>query len=102
MASHSVAELTSTSSWAMVEDKFSPYAKETLAKLIAFFEVRRVPRCSVPLTHLAYTSERRKSGLQSGWLGPSSLMTRRGGRPSFPSLKNSRRRLASSAFGISS
>ncbi len=60
MASHPVAELTSSSSWAMVsrssllndtgsdrfsqwvEDKFSPYAKETLAKLIAFSEVRRV------------------------------------------------------------
>jgi len=38
MAVHPVAELTSSSSWAMVEDKFSPYAKETLAKLIAFLE----------------------------------------------------------------
>jgi len=40
MSSHPVAELTSPSSWAMVEDKFSPFAKETLAKLIKFLDVR--------------------------------------------------------------
>ncbi|KAG6890947.1 hypothetical protein C0995_000904 [Termitomyces sp. Mi166 len=54
MAPHPVTEYTSEASWAMVrsfkialwhnltpdqvEDKFSPYAKETLAKLIAFLE----------------------------------------------------------------
>ncbi|KAH9077454.1 acyl-CoA dehydrogenase/oxidase [Lactarius deliciosus] len=53
MAPHSVAELTSSSSWAMVEDKFSPYAKETLAKLIAFFEeevwpAERLARAQLP------------------------------------------------------
>ncbi|KIP12857.1 hypothetical protein PHLGIDRAFT_61262 [Phlebiopsis gigantea 11061_1 CR5-6] len=36
MSSHPVIELTSPSSWAMVEDKFSPFALETLAKLIKF------------------------------------------------------------------
>ncbi|EIN10694.1 acyl-CoA dehydrogenase NM domain-like protein [Punctularia strigosozonata HHB-11173 SS5] len=36
MSSHPVVELTSPSSWAMIEDKFSPYAKETLAKLVRF------------------------------------------------------------------
>ncbi|EKM59715.1 uncharacterized protein PHACADRAFT_250394 [Phanerochaete carnosa HHB-10118-sp] len=36
MSSHPVIEFTSSSSWAMIEDKFSPFAKETLAKLIKF------------------------------------------------------------------
>ena len=64
MAPHPIEAITSPSSWGMVrafsldgelrpwsqvfmyvagiqvEDKFSPYAKETLAKLIAFVEVR--------------------------------------------------------------
>ncbi|KDQ64826.1 hypothetical protein JAAARDRAFT_28468 [Jaapia argillacea MUCL 33604] len=43
MAPHPVAELTSPSSWAMVEDKFSPFAKETLAKLIAFIDAEVLP-----------------------------------------------------------
>ncbi|THV03324.1 acyl-CoA dehydrogenase NM domain-like protein [Dendrothele bispora CBS 962.96] len=38
MAAHPVVEWTSEASWNMVEDKFSPYAKETLAKLIKFLE----------------------------------------------------------------
>ncbi|CAG7849373.1 Acyl-CoA dehydrogenase family member 10 Short=ACAD-10 [Serendipita indica DSM 11827] len=36
MAPHPIEQYTSSSSWAMVEDKFSPYAKETLAKLVDF------------------------------------------------------------------
>ncbi|GBE79263.1 acyl-CoA dehydrogenase NM domain-like protein [Sparassis latifolia] len=36
MSTHPVAEVTAPAAWAMVEDKFSPYAKETLAKLITF------------------------------------------------------------------
>ncbi|KAI0269257.1 acyl-CoA dehydrogenase NM domain-like protein [Gloeopeniophorella convolvens] len=53
MASHPVTEFTSSSSWAMVEDKFSPYAKETLAKLITFLEeevgpVERLARAQLP------------------------------------------------------
>jgi len=53
MASHPVAELTSPSSWAMIEDKFSPYAKETLAKLIIFVEeevrpAERLARAQLP------------------------------------------------------
>ncbi|KAJ7781485.1 acyl-CoA dehydrogenase/oxidase [Mycena metata] len=35
---HPIIEYTSQASWAMIEDKFSPYAKETLAKLITFYE----------------------------------------------------------------
>jgi len=38
MAPHPVTEYTSESSWAMIEDKFSPYGKETLAKVIKFLE----------------------------------------------------------------
>ncbi|CAK5275758.1 unnamed protein product [Mycena citricolor] len=40
---HPVVEYTSPASWAMIEDKFSPFAKETLAKLIKFFEARACP-----------------------------------------------------------
>ncbi|KAF8485035.1 acyl-CoA dehydrogenase NM domain-like protein [Russula ochroleuca] len=53
MASHPVTELTSPSSWAMIEDKFSRYAKETLAKLITFLEeevrpAERLARAQLP------------------------------------------------------
>ncbi|KXN87886.1 Acyl-CoA dehydrogenase family member 10 [Leucoagaricus sp. SymC.cos] len=41
--SHPVVNYTSASSWAMVEDKFSPYAKETLTKLIKFVEEEVIP-----------------------------------------------------------
>ncbi|KAI0080748.1 acyl-CoA dehydrogenase NM domain-like protein [Panus rudis PR-1116 ss-1] len=43
MSSHPIVELTSASSWAMVEDKFSPYAKETLAKLVKFVNDEILP-----------------------------------------------------------
>ncbi|KAI0699413.1 acyl-CoA dehydrogenase NM domain-like protein [Cytidiella melzeri] len=36
MSTHPIVELTSSSSWAMIEDKFSPFAKDTLAKLVKF------------------------------------------------------------------
>ncbi|KAK0490753.1 acyl-CoA dehydrogenase/oxidase [Armillaria novae-zelandiae] len=52
MVYHPVVELTSEASWAMVEDKFSPYAKETLAKLITFLEVSRTE--IIPSTKLAH------------------------------------------------
>ncbi|KAK2466520.1 hypothetical protein APHAL10511_002162 [Amanita phalloides] len=38
MAQHPIVQYTSEASWGMVEDKFSPYGKETLAKLIHFLE----------------------------------------------------------------
>ncbi|ETW84353.1 hypothetical protein HETIRDRAFT_381841, partial [Heterobasidion irregulare TC 32-1] len=47
MANHPVVELTSEASWAMVEDKFSPFAKDTLAKLISFIEEDVVPATRV-------------------------------------------------------
>ncbi|KAF9468947.1 acyl-CoA dehydrogenase/oxidase [Collybia nuda] len=43
MAPHPIIEYTSEASWAMIEDKFSPFAKETLAKLITFLEVEVFP-----------------------------------------------------------
>ncbi|KAA1466174.1 acyl-CoA dehydrogenase NM domain-like protein [Dentipellis sp. KUC8613] len=49
MASHPVTRFTSESSWAMIEDKFSPYAKETLAKLVKFMEEEVAP--SLRLAH---------------------------------------------------
>ncbi|KAF8639881.1 hypothetical protein AX17_001135 [Amanita inopinata Kibby_2008] len=38
MAQHPIVQYTSEASWAMIEDKFSPYGKETLSKLIKFLE----------------------------------------------------------------
>ncbi|KAI6047123.1 acyl-CoA dehydrogenase/oxidase [Pisolithus marmoratus] len=38
MAKHPVVELTSEASWNFVEDKFTPYGKETLAKLVTFLQ----------------------------------------------------------------
>ena len=43
MAAHPVTEFISSSAWALVEDKFSPYAKETLAKLVDFVQNEVVP-----------------------------------------------------------
>jgi acyl-CoA dehydrogenase len=43
MATHPVTEFVSPSAWALVEDKFSPYAKETLAKLVDFVQNEVVP-----------------------------------------------------------
>ncbi|KAJ6516122.1 acyl-CoA dehydrogenase/oxidase [Mycena sanguinolenta] len=40
---HPIIEYTSQASWAMIEDKFSPFAKETLAKLIKFYEEEILP-----------------------------------------------------------
>ncbi|KAF9485390.1 acyl-CoA dehydrogenase NM domain-like protein [Pholiota conissans] len=42
-APHPVIAYTSEASWAMIEDKFSPYAKETLAKVIKFLEDEILP-----------------------------------------------------------
>ncbi|KAF7433286.1 hypothetical protein PC9H_005236 [Pleurotus ostreatus] len=38
MSSHPITKYTSESSWALIENKFSPHAKETLAKLVTFLE----------------------------------------------------------------
>lgn len=43
MAPHPIEAITSPSSWAMIEDKFSLYAKETLAKLVTFVEEEVIP-----------------------------------------------------------
>ncbi|KAL4265557.1 acyl-CoA dehydrogenase family protein [Pleurotus pulmonarius] len=38
MSSHPITKYTTESSWALIESKFSPHGKETLAKLIRFLE----------------------------------------------------------------
>ncbi|KAF8450777.1 acyl-CoA dehydrogenase NM domain-like protein [Boletus edulis BED1] len=38
MSNHPVVQLTSEASWNFIEDKFTPYGKETLAKLVAFLQ----------------------------------------------------------------
>ncbi|KAH0839695.1 acyl-CoA dehydrogenase NM domain-like protein [Lanmaoa asiatica] len=38
MVNHPVVELTSEASWNLIEDKFTPYGKETLAKLVYFLQ----------------------------------------------------------------
>ncbi|KAH8106238.1 acyl-CoA dehydrogenase NM domain-like protein [Cristinia sonorae] len=40
---HPVVEFTSASSWAMIEDKFSDFGKETLAKLVQFVKDEVLP-----------------------------------------------------------
>lgn len=47
MSTHPVTEFISPSAWSFVEDKFSPYAKDTLAKLCAFVKEDVIP--SVPI-----------------------------------------------------
>ncbi|KAG2043079.1 acyl-CoA dehydrogenase/oxidase [Suillus americanus] len=49
MAPHPVVELTSEASWNLIEDKFTPYGKETLAKLVYFLQDEILP--SVKLAH---------------------------------------------------
>ncbi|KAL4075801.1 acyl-CoA dehydrogenase/oxidase [Scleroderma yunnanense] len=49
MAKHPIVELTSEGSWNFIEDKFTPYGKETLAKLVAFLQNEVYP--SVRLAH---------------------------------------------------
>ncbi|KAG8948808.1 hypothetical protein FRC04_009271 [Tulasnella sp. 424] len=43
MTSHPVADITSPSTWSFIEDKFSPYAKELLTKLVDFVQNEVVP-----------------------------------------------------------
>ncbi|CAA7260181.1 unnamed protein product [Cyclocybe aegerita] len=47
MAPHPVVEYTSEASWAMIEDKLSHYAKETLAKVVKFLEDEILPAAKV-------------------------------------------------------
>ncbi|PAV20683.1 hypothetical protein PNOK_0331000 [Pyrrhoderma noxium] len=59
MAPHPVEEITSPSSWALVEDKFSPYAKETLAKLITFVNEDCIPAAKVAHAQLPTDFDKR-------------------------------------------
>lgn len=43
MSEHPVTEFISPSAWALVEDKFSPFAKDTLAKLCGFMKEDVIP-----------------------------------------------------------
>ncbi|KAL1742889.1 acyl-CoA dehydrogenase/oxidase [Schizophyllum fasciatum] len=52
MSKNPVVEYTSEASWALVEDKFSPFAKETLAKLIKFCEEEISPAVRVAQAQL--------------------------------------------------
>ncbi|KDR83361.1 hypothetical protein GALMADRAFT_235456 [Galerina marginata CBS 339.88] len=47
MAPHPVIAYTSEASWSMIEDKFTPYGKETLAKVIKFLEDEILPAVKV-------------------------------------------------------
>ncbi|KIJ70319.1 hypothetical protein HYDPIDRAFT_23435 [Hydnomerulius pinastri MD-312] len=49
MTNHPVVKLTSEASWNLVEDKFTPYGKETLAKLVTFLQDEVYP--SAKLAH---------------------------------------------------
>ncbi|KAL1727199.1 acyl-CoA dehydrogenase/oxidase [Schizophyllum commune] len=52
MSKHPVVEYTSEASWALVEDRFSPFAKETLEKLIKFCEEEISPAVRVAQAQL--------------------------------------------------
>ncbi|KAI9001235.1 acyl-CoA dehydrogenase NM domain-like protein [Trametes punicea] len=56
---HPIVEYTSPSSWALIEDKISPYAKETLAKLIKFMEEDVYPAVRVAHAQLPRDQETR-------------------------------------------
>ncbi|KAG6855067.1 hypothetical protein C0991_005996 [Blastosporella zonata] len=59
MSPHPVTQYTSEASWAMIEDKFSPYAKETLAKLITFLEEEILPATKLAHAQLPTDPETR-------------------------------------------
>ncbi|EGO01728.1 hypothetical protein SERLA73DRAFT_177178 [Serpula lacrymans var. lacrymans S7.3] len=55
MVSHPIVELTSEASWNLIQDKFSDYGKETLAKLIAFLHDEVLP--AQRLAHIQIPSD---------------------------------------------
>ncbi|KIY49577.1 acyl-CoA dehydrogenase NM domain-like protein [Fistulina hepatica ATCC 64428] len=59
MATHSVVDYTSASSWAMVEDNFSPYGKEVLAKVVKFHEEEILPAVKIAHAQLPDDLEKR-------------------------------------------
>ncbi|KAM6495548.1 Acyl-CoA dehydrogenase/oxidase, N-terminal and middle domain containing protein [Amanita muscaria] len=59
MEQHPVVQYTSEASWAMVEDKFSPYAKEILAKLITFLEDEVWPATNIAHAQLPPDPQKR-------------------------------------------
>jgi len=59
MAPHPIIELTSEASWGMIEDKFSPFAKDTLAKLITFLQNEILPSLAVAHAQIPTDPERR-------------------------------------------
>ncbi|KAF7799999.1 hypothetical protein EIP86_011242 [Pleurotus ostreatoroseus] len=61
MAPHPIVELTSASSWAMIEDKFSPIGKETLAKLVGFMNSEVFPALAVAHAQLPTDETRWKT-----------------------------------------
>ncbi|KAF9534399.1 acyl-CoA dehydrogenase/oxidase [Crepidotus variabilis] len=59
MAAHPIVEYTSEASWAMIEDKFSPFAKETLTKVIKFLEDEILPAVQVAHAQMPQESAKR-------------------------------------------
>ncbi|KIL68325.1 hypothetical protein M378DRAFT_191286 [Amanita muscaria Koide BX008] len=59
MEQHPVVQYTSEASWAMVEDKFSPYAKDILAKLITFLEDEVWPATNIAHAQLPPEPQKR-------------------------------------------
>ncbi|KAF8524721.1 acyl-CoA dehydrogenase [Gautieria morchelliformis] len=66
MSSHSIVEYISPSTWALadwqqIEDKFTPYGKETLAKLVDFIQNEVLPATSVAEAQLPQDERRWKT-----------------------------------------
>lgn len=59
MSTHPIVDFTSPASWAMVEDKFSPYAKDTLAKLVHFMNDEVLPAIRVAHAQIPSDPEKR-------------------------------------------
>ncbi|KAF8592536.1 acyl-CoA dehydrogenase [Ramaria rubella] len=61
MSSHPIVDYISPSTWALIEDKFSPFAKETLAKLISFVQNEVLPAASLAEAQLPHDERRWKT-----------------------------------------
>ncbi|GJJ07342.1 hypothetical protein Clacol_001543 [Clathrus columnatus] len=59
MSTHPVTSYIPSSTWAIIEDKFTPYGKETLSQLIKFLEDEVFPSLSLAEAQLPEDPERR-------------------------------------------
>ncbi|KAF8528869.1 acyl-CoA dehydrogenase NM domain-like protein [Hysterangium stoloniferum] len=61
MSTHPIVEYISPSTWALIEDKFTPFGKETLAKLLSFVENEVLPAARIAEAQLPEDERRWKT-----------------------------------------